>query len=201
MNKFENYLYFRKFDRLCQNSDKISNKYFRWFSEKYYPFIKKYALPLENYHGYGHLIETVAFALYLSKFIPLTDIQKCDLIQACAFHDIRRNNEKSHGLESICFIDSLDTFSCNFSVREAIINHNNNTSTNNIILKVLRDADRIRLSWERGFNRKYFSSSSAEVIAQLPLKKQREFLDFLLEWLQSYDEELCLSWDSLIKSK
>ena len=200
MNKFENYLYFRKFDKLCQNPNKVSNKYFKWFCNKYYAFIKCYALPLEKYHGYGHLIETVIFALYLSNFVDLTDTQKYDLIQACAFHDIKRNNEESHGLDSINFIDSLNLFSCNTYVREAIIEHSNNTPTNNILLKLLRDADRIRLSWERGFNQKYFSSKEAMEIAQLPLEKQREFLNFLLNWLQNYVEKLCLPWYSLIKS-
>jgi len=178
MTEFENYLYFRKLFRICKNPEIIGNKDFKFFVENHFPNLEKYAGPLEDYHGIGHLIETVMFGIYLAHSLNIYN--KEGIIIACAYHDLIRNSELNHGQESLDFIKALE-IQTNSYIDEAIINHTNNFSISNPVLQILRDADRIRLSWERGYEEKYFSTEVGKRLAKKSLEAQRALMDYLIE--------------------
>ena len=178
MTEFENYLYFRKLLRICKNPEIIRNKDFKFFVENHFPNLEKYAESLENYHGIGHLIETVVFGIYLAHSLNIYN--KEYIVITCAYHDLIRNSELNHGQESLEFIKNLG-IQTNPYIDEAIINHTNNFPTTNPVLQILRDADRIRLSWERGYEEKYFSTKSGKRLAMKGLETQRSLMNYLIE--------------------
>lgn len=104
------------------------------------------------------------------------------VIFAGAFHDMARKHDGfdiSHGVNAVPNAQKImNKFPKNLyelSVTEknriifAIINHtNDNISAPDYVSECLWDADRTRMSWEYGFNAKYFNTERAKYVASHP---------------------------------
>lgn len=148
--------------------------YFNFFENKVLPELKKTARQeLEGYHGlethtYQVVFRAVDYALKLNQ-------NPMPVLFAAALHDSARSNDQfdvEHGLKALplarqlmsSFADYL-TQSDRKSVLRAIAQHTIGRHPLDYVSACLWDADRTRLSWERGFDASYFATEHAKKVA------------------------------------
>ena len=98
------------------------------------------------------------------------------VVFACAFHDMARTHDDfdtEHGKHAIPkaikimkqFPGLLDQATC-FSILYAIMNHTTGQIAPDYISACLWDADRTRLAWKYGFDKKFFNTGRGKYVAQ-----------------------------------
>ncbi len=124
-----------------------------------------YCTELSPYHGQEHAFSTSQQALQLALKL---DINPIPPILAAVLHDIGRtsDDEDQHAKNSALMAQVIikDRFRLWIAesdaelVIAAIKNHTDGTHAQNLIEASLWDADRSRLSWEHGFNQRFYST-------------------------------------------
>ena len=157
-------------------------KYFTEYQNKIYSLIAQICTQkMDGMHGLNTHTASVVFrgidyALSLNK-------NPWPVILACAFHDMARTNDcfdLEHGKNAIPMAKqimqnlNLDK-EIQQSVNFAIANHTTGVIAPDYISACLWDADRTRLSWEYGYNQKYFNTSRAKKVASSDSEKYIQF--------------------------
>ena len=149
-------------------------EYFDFYQKKVLPYVEKYATQKkEGYHGlYTHtdavVFRAIDYALELGK-------NPMPVIFAAACHDMARINDGSdegHGERALPLAKKvMNRFPKRLTDTEketvlvAIRMHSIGMQTSDYICACLWDADRTRLSWERGYHEKYFNTPYAKKVA------------------------------------
>ena len=146
--------------------------------------------PEYGYHGLSHTSQVAMFGLDIALSVNQDPLP---VLLAAGLHDCARTNDdycEKHGPN--CEPIARKFLSENYdyllpSVKERIIDavkkHTTGMRTVDLVSACLWDADRIRLSWEMGYEPKFFSTPYAKNIASLTkpqqdkyIKKQEDFL-------------------------
>ena len=165
-------------------------EYFDFYQKKILPVVKKYATqPLKGYHGLESHTDAVVFraidyALELGK-------DPMPVLFAAACHDMARVNDEEdmgHVIRALPLARKVMnrfpkrlTDTEKETVLTAIRNHTTGTQTNDYICACLWDADRTRLSWERGYHEKYFNTAYAKKVASGDPKEYISWQNKVLE--------------------
>ncbi len=119
------------------------------------------------------------------------------VVFACACHDLARVNDsydEEHWKNAIWVTrEIINNEKFNLTeeqkkqIIDAVANHTTWMHAVNYISACLRDADRTRLSWERGYKEKFFNTEQWKKIASQRMftKGRRDFKDF---------ENQCINW-------
>ena len=149
-------------------------EYFSFYQKQVLPEVEKLATQKkEGYHGlYTHtdsvVFRAIDYALELGK-------NPIPVIFAAACHDMARTHDcfdAQHGPNAVPlarkvmakFPDQLTEQERN-SVLSAIQYHTEGTQASDYISACLWDADRTRLSWEYGFQARFFNTDYAQKVA------------------------------------
>ena len=175
--------------KILEKENKI-RQYFDFYQNEVLPKVEKLATQTkEGYHGlYTHtksvVFRAIDYALELGKN-PLP------VIFAAACHDMARVNDfydEEHGKNAVPFAQQvMDQFPNKLTKEEqasvlyAIENHTTGTLANNYISACLWDADRTRLSWERGYSEKFFNTEYAKKVAAGSCKNYIDWQNMILD--------------------
>lgn len=107
------------------------------------------------------------------------------VVFACACHDLARVNDwydEWHWKNAVpIVVEIINNEKFNLTeeqknqIIEAVANHTTWTQATNYVSACLRDADRTRLSWERGYNSKFFNTELWKKVASWNIE---DFLEF-----------------------
>jgi hypothetical protein len=130
---------------------------------------------LDNgYHGLSHCIDVALFTViysYSEKLNPFPSFM------SALAHDLHptSKNENPNQIDSAQIIEYLllkdwNIYSGEFDslIIDAVRYHSNNQKAKNIYSGILRDADRARLAWERGYKAEYFHTNIGMEMASIP---------------------------------
>lgn len=187
---------FLKFPNDPEHAQKrlISYEYWtRHYFNEILPKIKEITKQPENgYHGLNHTNQVAIFGITLA-IAANTNPELVAL--AAGLHDCARTNDKydlKHGPKCRPIAEKFLTQNATHlfpgehdKIINAIVNHTNGTIPPDMISGCLWDADRIRLSWERGYEARYFSTESGHVLARMNTEQQDMYINtqnkFLME--------------------
>lgn len=165
--------------------------YSNLFFKEVLPKIKQVSYQAEyGYHGLSHTSQVAMFGLDIALSVNQDPLP---VLLAAGLHDCARTNDdycEMHGPN--CEPIARKFLSENYSyllphikerIIEAVKKHTTGMRTEDLISACLWDADRIRLSWEMGYEPRFFSTPYAKNIASLTkpqqdkyIKKQEDFL-------------------------
>lgn len=165
--------------------------YSNLFFKEVLPKIEQVSYQAEyGYHGLSHTSQVAMFGLDIALSVNQDPLP---VLLAAGLHDCARTNDdycEMHGPN--CEPIARKFLSENYdyllpSVKESIIDavkkHTTGMRIIDLVSACLWDADRIRLSWEMGYEPKFFSTPYAKNIASLTkpqqdkyIKKQEDFL-------------------------
>ena len=145
----------------------------RWAARCLYPLVPENLCDVEddNYHGLSHGLEV---GLLCVVYCQVIGISPAPVFLSALCHDLERNGkdnvsnaEFSAGILKKLLDGQWQEYSGenDQSMIEAIRLHPLLSDETDQTTIVLRDADRARLAWERGFNSKYFTSEIGSEIA------------------------------------
>lgn len=176
-----------QFETVRTGMDSIENQKLYWtkFAIKHVmPKIAKITRQEKfGYHGLEHTEQVVLFGI---EYALAEKVKPLPVILACALHDCARQSDEyntTHGpacepiarafLKRHRFdITDEDTEKIIF----AIVNHTTGKKAPDSISACLWDADRTRLSWENGYNERFFSTKRAKEVASLDYKAQKAYI-------------------------
>ena len=165
-------------------SPKIDIKYTKIFFDEVLPKIEQVTTQSRyGYHGLSHTIQVVMFALDIANSINQAPLP---VLLAAALHDCARTNDEwcvNHGPNAVPVGKKfLAQHYPNMSQTDiekilyAVENHTIGRIAPDNISACLWDGDRIRLSWERGYNPDFFSTERGRQIASLTTNGQRKYI-------------------------
>ena len=147
-----------------------------------------------GYHGLSHTIQVALFALDIAQH---TNQNPLYAILAAALHDCARTNDAwctKHGPMAVPIGKKfLETHYPNMSEHDisrilfAVKNHTTGRNATDGISACLWDADRIRLSWERGYRPAFFSTERGAHIASLNRQAQQKYISDQEEFLVQHN--------------
>lgn len=135
-----------------------------------YPLIPYELCTVEDdgYHGLSHGLDV---GLKCIIYGTALGIPTTTLFLSALCHDLVKQDKEDSLRSSEILFNLLNTVWSDYSsvsnnaAIEAINEHSRVTPTKNILSMVLRDADRARLAWERGFVARYFTTDIGTEIA------------------------------------
>lgn len=165
-------------------SPKIDIKYTKIFFDEVLPKIEQVTTQSRyGYHGLSHTIQVVMFALDIANSINQAPLP---VLLAAALHDCARTNDEwcvNHGPNAVPVGKKfLAQHYPNMSQTDiekilyAVKNHTVGRNATDAVSACLWDGDRIRLSWERGYNPDFFSTERGRQIASLTTNAQRKYI-------------------------
>ena len=147
-----------------------------------------------GYHGLSHTIQVALFALDIAQH---TNQNPLHAILAAALHDCARTNDAwcvNHGPDAVPigkkFLKKHYPNMSEYDISRilfAVKNHTTGRNATDGISACLWDADRIRLSWERGYRADFFSTERGMQIASLNRQKQQEYIAEQEEFLVQHN--------------
>lgn len=157
---------------MLKNQEIITNT-FDWYLRNVLPNVLRSATQQPyGYHGiYTHtsavVFRGIDYAIALGK-------NPKPVVLACAFHDMARKDDApdiEHGKNAIPLIKTIlrdsipvpDMYAK--SIIYAVENHTIGTTAPDYVSACLWDADRTRLSWECGYEPKFFATDRAKQVA------------------------------------
>lgn len=167
-----------------ETSPKIDIKYTKIFFDEVLPKIEQITTQSRyGYHGLSHTIQVVMFALDIANSINQAPLP---VLLAAALHDCARTNDEwcvNHGPNAVPVGKKfLAQHYPNMSQTDiekilyAVKNHTVGRNATDAVSACLWDGDRIRLSWERGYNPDFFSTERGRQIASLTTNGQRKYI-------------------------
>ena len=165
-------------------SPRIDIKYTKIFFDEVLPKIEQVTTQSRyGYHGLSHTIQVVMFALDIANSINQAPLP---VLLAAALHDCARTNDEwcvNHGPNAVPVGKKfLAQHYPNMSQTDvekilyAVKNHTVGRNATDAVSACLWDGDRIRLSWERGYNPDFFSTERGRQIASLTTNGQRKYI-------------------------
>lgn len=164
-----------KFDRVY---------YTKMFFNQILPQIEKISnQPRYGYHGLTHSTQVAMFGIDIAQNINQDPLP---VMLAAGLHDCARTNDgwdTEHGVNAM-------PIACNFiaehyshlpertiqDILYAIRHHTIGTVAPDNVSACLWDADRIRLSWECGYDEKFFNTARGRQIASLSPAEQNKYI-------------------------
>lgn len=147
-----------------------------------------------GYHGLSHTIQVALFALDIAQH---TNQNPLHAILAAALHDCARTNDAwctEHGPMAVPigkkFLKKHYPNMSEYDISRilfAVKNHTTGRNATDGISACLWDADRIRLSWERGYRAVFFSTERGMQIASLNRQKRQEYIAEQEEFLAQHN--------------
>ena len=167
-----------------ETSPKIDIKHTKIFFDEVLPKIEQVTTQSRyGYHGLSHTIQVVMFALDIANSINQAPLP---VLLAAALHDCARTNDEwcvNHGPNAVPVGKKfLAQHYPNMSQTDiekilyAVKNHTVGRNATDAVSACLWDGDRIRLSWERGYNPDFFSTERGRQIASLTTNGQRKYI-------------------------
>ena len=167
-----------------ETSPKIDIEYTKIFFDEVLPKIEQVTTQSRyGYHGLSHTIQVVMFALDIANSINQAPLP---VLLAAALHDCARTNDEwcvNHGPDAVPVGKKfLTQHYPNMSQTDiekilyAVKNHTVGRNATDAVSACLWDGDRIRLSWERGYNPDFFSTERGRQIASLTTNGQRKYI-------------------------
>ena len=165
-------------------SPRIDIKYTKIFFDEVLPKIEQVTTQSRyGYHGLSHTIQVVMFALDIANSLNQAPLP---VLLAAALHDCARTNDEwcvNHGPNAVPVGKKfLAQHYPNMSQTDiekilyAVKNHTVGRNATDAVSACLWDGDRIRLSWERGYNPDFFSTERGRQIASLTTNGQRKYI-------------------------
>ena len=170
------------------NKFQIKNT-FDWYLTNVLPVVEHRAI--QNKYGY-HGLYTHTNAVVFRGIDYALSIEKSPEIVAlaCALHDIARTNDTpdpEHGQRAIPLADRIIsevpyvlTRPERDSILYAVANHTTGMLAPDYISACMWDADRTRISWECGFDAKFFTTEYAKQVSK---NSPEEYLQFMRQHL------------------
>ena len=162
------------------------NKYFSFYENEVLTKIRTISDVTQNDYWYHWLLTHTEWVVFRWIYFAVSmNENPIPVIFACASHDLARTNDWNcfkHWPDAVHIAEKLmDMFNDLLSDEEkekvkcAVKNHTIWTIAPDYISACLRDADRVRLSWERGYDERFFNTKPWKEIASW---KPRDFLEF-----------------------
>lgn len=193
--EFENFIAWMEVDDITIQAYPSSVFYYNIFNElqgeqvgKFFPLITWYRFgsrelfaglrflgitsEANGYHGLQHCLDVGLMGVLLAH---LNDVPATPIFIAALAHDLRREGPKDHhnAPDSALLCQELlegswSEYASNFDkeIIEAVAGHSSAQPPLSTTAAILRDADRIRLSWERGFDERFFHTKWGKEFAQ-----------------------------------
>ena len=167
---------------------------FDWYLKYVLPIIEKHATQ-EKYGYHGLYTHTAAVVFRGIDYALSLKQDPKPVVLACAFHDIARLNDgpdMQHGERAIPIIEHVlqHDFSAYMPFAQAIINavknHTCGQTAPDYISACLWDADRTRLSWQRGFRPYFFTTNRAKDVAS---HSPDRYINFMKRNMSKYAKE------------
>ena len=127
----------------------------------------------DGYHGLSHGLETALIAVLFSS---AQGVPAAPVFLAALSHDLRPAGDQRGSVDAgqsarvleALLTDAWRDFSGNHDQRmiEAVRSHSARSRVKDRIAMILRDADRVRLSWERGYAPRFFATEIGKEIAR-----------------------------------
>ena len=146
----------------------------RFASRELFPALKPLGIATEanGYHGLQHCLDVGLLAVVLSYLhkTPATPV-----FLAALTHDLRRDapRDQHNAKDSAVLCQELiegpwGAYTSEFDLElfDAVAVHSSLHQAPSVIAKILRDADRVRLSWERGFEERFFETDWGKEFAK-----------------------------------
>lgn len=180
--------------------EKILIENFNIYSDYLLPILKK-SCPQSEFGMHGLCTHTQAVVFRGIDYALYCKENPLPVVFACAFHDIARidnSSDPEHGHRAVPIAAKIMeqlpkeyqiTDSEKKAVLYAIENHTNGMYAKEYISGCLWDADRTRLSWLFGFQRKFFYSDYAANVASTPAQIYLEYQKKIfphLKWDKTY---------------
>ncbi len=178
--------------------------YWTWFAlEKVMPRIAKITKQSQfGYHGLEHTEQVVLFGI---AYALAENVRPLPVILACALHDCARTHDKydeKHGpaCEPIAraFLKRHRFDLTDVEIEKiiyAVKYHTTGCRAPSDIAACLWDADRTRLSWERGFKPHFFSTASGRRVGAYTPAEQKSYIAKQTAFLDAHPE-----WNTLLNS-
>ena len=165
--------------------------YFSLYSEEILPVILAEPTVLQKHSGYHGILTHTRSVVFRGIDYCLSLPQKViPVILACACHDLAKNfntYDETHGMNAVPIAKSIiGKLDLDLSPQEidlildAVANHTTGMDATNYISGCLWDADRTRLSWQFGYDEKFYYSSRAKQVAS---GNPSEYIDFMCNCL------------------
>ena len=149
---------------------------FSLYEKKILPVILAEQSVLQKCLGYHGLLTHTRSVVFRGIDYCLSLSEKVmPVILACAFHDLAKGfdgYDESHGANAVPIAQKIIAkLDVELSAEEmemifdAMINHTTGRNAPNYVSGCLWDADRTRLSWQHGYNERYYYSSRAKLVA------------------------------------
>lgn len=174
------------------NKNRFITSTFDWYLQNVLPIVSQNAIQRKyGYHGlYTHtsavVFRGIDYALALGQ-------NPKPVVLACAFHDMARINDYDdleHGKNAIPLAQRLlleIPYQISPIERNAIMfaveNHSLNLDAPDYISACLWDADRTRISWECGYEDRFFTTQRAKQIAS---SNGDKYITFMAKRLSEY---------------
>ena len=135
-----------------------------------------------SYHGfYTHTKQVGLFALDYALSMGKNPVP---VLLAAAFHDCAREDDSFNTTHARRAAPIARSFLAKLplpkgldeQIVEAVISHTTGTQAQNYIEACLWDADRTRLSWERGYDEQFFNTKRGQTVASFSNEQQNDFL-------------------------
>ncbi len=176
----------------------------RWAMKKVMPAIREVSnQPVWGWHGLEHTEQVVLFAI---DYAIHEKVNPIPVILAAALHDCAREDDTYNELHGPLCVPLAQKFvERNFAhllseedkinIYNAILHHTDGKGGQapSAVAACLWDADRTRLSWIRGYNESYFSTSRGKELASMPRVMQRKYIQEQTAFLDKYDIPSLLS--------
>ncbi len=161
-------------------------EYFSFYQNEILPKIMTIPEVTQKDYWYHWLLTHTEWVVFRWIYFAVSmDKNPIPVIFACACHDLARTNDLDclkHWPNAVPIAENLmDMFDDLLSVEEkemvkyAVKNHTIWTVAPDYVSACLRDADRVRLSWEKGYKEKFFNTEPWKKIASW---NPRDFLEF-----------------------
>ena len=146
----------------------------RFASRELFPALRPLGIVAEanGYHGLQHCLDVGLLAVVLSY---LHETPAAPVFLAALTHDLRRDapRDQHNAKDSAVLCQELiegpwSAYSSDFDLEvfDAVAVHSSLYQAPSMMAKILRDADRVRLSWERGFNERFFETDWGKEFAK-----------------------------------
>lgn len=130
------------------------------------------ATEVNGYHGLQHCLDVGLLGILLAN---LNKVPATPIFLAALAHDLRRDALKDHHnapdsavlcreLMNSCWAAYASKY--DDEIVEAVACHSSMQQPSSITAAILRDADRLRLSWERGFDSRFFETEWGKEFAK-----------------------------------
>ena len=161
------------------------------FFENLMQEVRPYSLQ-ENVSYHGFYTHTKQVGLFALDYALSLGKNPTPVLIASAFHDCARMDDsynETHAFQAVPiakqFLSSLPLDkTMSEEITTAIAKHTTGKKAENYIEACLWDADRTRLSWERGYDSRFFNTEKGNTIASLFYDDQQDYIQKQNEFLK-----------------